>query len=56
MRNDPYYWTQDNGAGAPVHFAVTYRQIDMLHHILSYRLGQELPSVNIPTSYLKLQA
>ena len=34
MRNDPYYWTQDNGAGAPVHFAVTYRQIDMLHHIL----------------------
>jgi len=34
MDTDPYYWTQDNGAGGPVHFATTYKQIDMLHHIL----------------------
>lgn len=35
MEVDPYFWTQDNGAGAPVHFATTYRQLDMLHHILN---------------------
>jgi len=35
MDNDPYFWTQDNGAGAPVHFATTYKQLDMLHHILN---------------------
>jgi len=35
MKSDPYYWTQDNGAGAPVHFATTYKQLDMLHHILN---------------------
>ncbi len=29
MDTDPYFWTQDNGAGAPVHFATTYRQLDM---------------------------
>ena len=23
METDPYFWTQDNGAGAPVHFATT---------------------------------
>ena len=34
METDPYFWTQDNGAGGPVHFATTYKQIDMLHHIL----------------------
>ena len=34
MDTDPYYWTQDNGAGGPVHFATTYKQIDMLHHII----------------------
>jgi len=34
MSTDPYFWTQDNGAGAPVHFATTYKQLDMLHHIL----------------------
>ena len=32
---DPYYWTQDNGAGAPIHFATTYKQLDMVHHILN---------------------
>ena len=36
METDPYYWTQDNGAGGPVHFATTYKQIDMLHHILRH--------------------
>ena len=34
MDTDPYFWTQDNGAGGPVHFATTYKQIDMLHHIV----------------------
>jgi hypothetical protein len=34
MATDPYYWTQDNGVGGPVHFATMYKQIDMLHHIL----------------------
>jgi hypothetical protein len=34
METDPYFWTQDNGAGGPVHFSTTYKQIDMLHHIL----------------------
>jgi len=35
MEKDPYFWTQDNGAGAPIHFATTYKQLDMLHHILN---------------------
>lgn len=30
MDTDPYYITQDNGAGAPVHFATTYKQLDMV--------------------------
>ena len=30
MARDPYFVTQDNGAGAPVHFATTYRQLDMV--------------------------
>ncbi|KXZ47596.1 hypothetical protein GPECTOR_34g755 [Gonium pectorale] len=35
MQVDPYFVTQDNGAGAPIHFAVTYRQLDMVHHLLN---------------------
>ncbi|GAX86038.1 hypothetical protein CEUSTIGMA_g13453.t1 [Chlamydomonas eustigma] len=35
MAADPYFFTQDNGAGAPIHFATTYRQLDMLHHLLN---------------------
>uniref|UniRef100_A0A1D2A501 Malonyl-CoA:ACP transacylase (MAT) domain-containing protein n=1 Tax=Auxenochlorella protothecoides TaxID=3075 RepID=A0A1D2A501_AUXPR len=35
MATDPYFITQDNGAGAPVHFATTYKQLDMLHHLLN---------------------
>jgi len=35
MSSDPYFWTQDNGAGAPIHFATTYKQVDMIHHILN---------------------
>jgi [acyl-carrier-protein] S-malonyltransferase len=27
MQADPYFVTQDNGSGAPAHFAVTYRQL-----------------------------
>ncbi len=30
MAVDPYFITQDNGAGSPLHFAVTYRQLDMV--------------------------
>lgn len=26
MEVDPYFITQDNGAGAPIHFATTYAQ------------------------------
>ncbi|GAB4817244.1 hypothetical protein N2152v2_004290 [Parachlorella kessleri] len=35
MTTDPYYITQDNGAGAPIHFATTYKQLDMMHHLLN---------------------
>ncbi len=30
MSTDPYFLTQDNGAGAPLHFATTYRNLDMV--------------------------
>ena len=30
MEADPYFVTQDNGAGAPLHFAVTYKQLEMV--------------------------
>jgi len=30
MHTDPYFWSQNNGAGAPVHFATTYKQLDMV--------------------------
>ena len=30
MKTDPYFVTQDNGAGAPLHFATTYKQLDMV--------------------------
>ena len=30
MATDPYFVTQDNGAGAPLHFATTYKQLDMV--------------------------
>jgi [acyl-carrier-protein] S-malonyltransferase len=34
MAADPYFVTQDNGAGAPAHFAATYKQLDMLAHLV----------------------
>ncbi|KAK3279382.1 hypothetical protein CYMTET_12732, partial [Cymbomonas tetramitiformis] len=40
METDPYYVTQDNGAGAPMHFATTYKQLDMVHHLI--RAGAEV--------------
>ena len=40
MKTDPYFATQDNGAGAPLHFAVTYKQLDMIAHLLD--LGAEI--------------
>lgn len=30
MAADPFFVTQDNGAGAPLHFATTYRHLDMV--------------------------
>lgn len=30
MATDPYFITQDNGAGSPLHFATTYKQLDMV--------------------------
>jgi hypothetical protein len=33
MDTDPYFITQDNGAGAPVHFATTYKQLDMVRAV-----------------------
>ncbi len=30
METDPYFITQDNGAGSPLHFATTYKQLDMV--------------------------
>ena len=30
MDTDPYFWSQNNGGGAPVHFATTYKQLDMV--------------------------
>ena len=35
MSEDAYFLTQDNGAGAPLHFATTYRQLDMVHHLIN---------------------
>jgi len=32
MATDPYFITQDNGAGAPLHFATTYKQLDMVKY------------------------
>lgn len=40
MSVDPFFITQDNGAGTPLHMAVTYKQLDMAHHLLN--LGAEV--------------
>lgn len=32
---DPYFITQDNGAGSPLHFATTYKQLDMVGTLLN---------------------
>lgn len=34
MATDPYFITQDNGAGAPLHFATTYKQLDMVSNAI----------------------
>jgi [acyl-carrier-protein] S-malonyltransferase len=34
MDTDPYFITQDNGAGAPIHFATTYKQLDMVRQVV----------------------
>ena len=36
MSTDPYFITQDNGAGAPIHFATTYKQLDMVSDCCSF--------------------
>lgn len=41
MATDPYFVTQDNGAGAPLHFATTYKQLDMVR--LRCRLSRAPP-------------
>jgi [acyl-carrier-protein] S-malonyltransferase len=41
MADDPYFVTQDNGAGGPAHFATTYKQLDMLAHLVE-DLGAEV--------------
>eukprot|EP00898_Chlorokybus_atmophyticus_P005012 jgi/Chlat1/5511/Chrsp360S05337 len=35
MKDDEYYVTQDCGAGGPIHFAATSKQIDMIVHLLA---------------------
>ena len=58
MARDPYFLTQDNGAGAPVHFATTYRQLDMVRSTLMSlhfkavtraRLGCDLTPLFLPS-------
>ena len=39
MKADPYFVTQDNGAGAPVHFAATYKQLDMVREEEGREIG-----------------
>ena len=40
MSVDPFFVTQDNGAGSPLHFAVTYKRLDMALNLLN--LGAEV--------------
>ena len=41
MDTDPYFITQDNGAGAPIHFATTYKQLDMVRYVVDCKQGCE---------------
>jgi len=51
MARDPYYLTQDNGAGAPVHFATTYRQLDMARSLsLPLRIAAHLGAPRVPSA------
>lgn len=45
MQVDPYFLTQDNGSGAPIHFAVTYRQLDMVGCLVCVWGGEGTPGV-----------
>jgi len=36
---DPYFFTQDNGAGSALHVAVTHCRLDMAHFLLSSSSG-----------------
>ncbi|KAF6252240.1 hypothetical protein COO60DRAFT_1644206 [Scenedesmus sp. NREL 46B-D3] len=62
MSVDPYFVTQDNGAGAPLHFAVTYRQLDMPFKASTARRAvyAQLPGLchaeRLPPLLLPLQA
>jgi hypothetical protein len=40
MSTDPYYPNQDNGVGAPLHFAVAHGQADMVATLLGGGLGE----------------
>lgn len=35
LATDAYFITQDNGAGAPLHFAATHARLAMAHHLLN---------------------
>jgi [acyl-carrier-protein] S-malonyltransferase len=51
MARDPYYLTQDNGAGAPVHFATTYRQLDMARSLsLPLRIAAHRGAPRVPSA------
>ena len=46
LETDPYFVTQDNGAGAPLHFATTHKQLDMVRQaMLILLLSHRSPSV-----------
>ena len=47
VATDPYFLTQDNGAGAPLHFATTYKQLDMVSHEIPTHLITAVRHVHV---------
>jgi hypothetical protein len=57
MDADPYFITQDNGAGAPVHFATTYKQLDMVRSMLRLWLYLSLAyAIALISTFISLNA
>ena len=50
MATDVYFITQDNGGGAPVHFATTYKQLDMVSPAQNFVFGANFFSGLAPSS------